>query len=89
MEAEPIITVRNAVRHFGEGAGRVVPVDGVDLTLRAGELLTLGGPSGSGKSTLLHLLTGFDRCDEGTVAWAGVDEATPPPWSPRRSGHLP
>jgi putative ABC transport system ATP-binding protein len=81
-------------RHFGDGAARVVPVDGVDLELRTHELAMLTGPSGSGKSTLLHLLTGFDTCDEGTVRWAGVAPGSPPPWAivgivPQSLGLLP
>ena len=78
---------------FGSGAGRVVPIDGVDLLISRGELVVLTGPSGSGKSTLLQMLAGFQQPDEGRVQWAGC-AAGPPPWDvvavvPQSLGLLP
>jgi putative ABC transport system ATP-binding protein len=46
---------------------------GVDLAVRAGELVSIEGPSGSGKSTLLHLLGGLDRDYQGEVRVFGRD----------------
>lgn len=48
--------------------GGVSVLRGVDLTVSAGELVTLSGPSGSGKTALLSLLCGFDSPDRGSVA---------------------
>ncbi|MEU0628118.1 ABC transporter ATP-binding protein [Streptomyces sp. NPDC005989] len=61
--AESAVRVRGLTRSFD---GRAV-VDGLDLTLRAGEFTALLGRSGCGKSTLLRVLAGLDREIEGTV----------------------
>ena len=53
--------------------GRTIAVDGVDLTVRDGELLTLLGPSGCGKSTLLRIVAGLSEPDAGIVRLDGVD----------------
>jgi sulfate transport system ATP-binding protein len=50
-------------------------LNGVNLTVRDGELLALLGPSGSGKTTLLRLIAGLDQPDAGSIA-IGDDDAT-------------
>ncbi|MEU1228260.1 ABC transporter ATP-binding protein [Streptomyces sp. NPDC005828] len=57
------VTVQGLTRSFD---GRPV-VDGLDLTLRAGQFTALLGHSGCGKSTLLRILAGLDREVSGTV----------------------
>jgi putative spermidine/putrescine transport system ATP-binding protein len=60
--------------------GDVVALDGVDLTINAGEFFTMLGPSGSGKTTLLRVIAGFERPDAGTVELQGTDVTRQPPY---------
>ena len=66
------VIVAQAVRKAYREADRSVEVlKGIDLTVRAGELLAVVGASGSGKSTLLQVLGGLDSIDQGEVTVAG------------------
>src|SRR5580698_466092 len=67
----PLPAARALCKDYGRGAGLVRAVDGVDLTVAAGETLAVMGPSGCGKSTLLHLLGGLDRPSAGEVWLSG------------------
>ncbi len=53
------------------GGGRLDVLNGIDLTVRAGEFVTLMGPSGSGKSTLLNIIGGLIPSTGGTVVVNG------------------
>ena len=57
--------------------GAVVALDGIDLDVRTGEMLTLLGPSGCGKTTLLRLVAGLEEPDGGTIEIAGRRVAGP------------
>jgi len=60
-------------RHFFATAdGPMQATDRVDLTIRAGEFVTLVGPSGCGKTTLLKALAGFIKPSEGTILCDGA-----------------
>ena len=67
--AIPVLETRGLSKHYDE----IAAVDGVDLTVAAGEVVGLLGPNGSGKSTLLNLVMGFIRPTSGTVTIAGHD----------------
>ena len=65
--AAPVFVVHGLTKVYGEGDVAVHALRGVDLELRAGELLVLLGASGSGKSTLLNILGGLDVPTDGFV----------------------
>src|SRR5262249_13065210 len=68
-----LIKTTDLRKHYGEGAARRAALDGVDLSVETGELVTILGPSGSGKSTLLAILGGLDLDYEGQVSLFGQD----------------
>ncbi len=73
-----VVVAQGLVREFAVGDERIRAVDGVDITVAAGELLMVLGRSGAGKTTLLSLVGGLDRPDAGSVVVSGerVDQLT-------------
>ena len=61
------ITLKNAVKKYGEGESLVYALDHANLEINQGEICVILGPSGSGKSTLLNMLGGLDHLDEGEI----------------------
>jgi putative ABC transport system ATP-binding protein len=67
-----MLELRDLVKHYRVGEDEPVrAVDGVSMSVAAGELVALYGPSGSGKTTLLMLIAGLLRPDSGEVFVGG------------------
>ena len=67
MKSENIIELKNISISFGEQK----VLDGIDLSIRDGEFVTLLGPSGCGKTTTLRIIGGFEEADCGDVFFEG------------------
>lgn len=67
LATSPALSVRGLTKRFGD---RVV-LDGFDLDVHAGEVVSVLGANGSGKSTMLRCLSGLTRFDAGSVRVAG------------------
>jgi L-arabinose transport system ATP-binding protein len=65
--APPLLTLRNVSKRFGV----VQALAGVDLDVRAGEVLALVGENGAGKSTMMRIVEGVVPPDSGTLAFDG------------------
>lgn len=66
-DGTPVLDVRELAAHYGSHRA----VDGLSLTVKRGEFVTLLGPSGCGKTTALRCVAGLHRISGGTIAIAG------------------
>src|SRR5690606_4672784 len=73
MQAPALLELHDVKRLYANGENIVRALDGVSLTIRAGEFVAIMGPSGSGKSTLMNILGCLDRPTSGTYRVAGHD----------------
>ncbi len=73
--AEPLIQVQSVVKNYTRDTQVLTVLDGLSLTVDAGDFVALMGPSGSGKTTLLNLIAGIDRPTSGRVP-VGADEVS-------------
>jgi ABC-2 type transport system ATP-binding protein len=72
MNNTDVVTVRGLRKRYG---GRTV-VDGLDLDVRAGEIVGLIGANGAGKTTTVECIQGLRRPDSGTLRVFGLDPVT-------------
>lgn len=75
-----VLSLSGIKKSYQTAEANIPVLNGVDLSLEAGESLALTGESGSGKSTLLHLAGGLDLPDSGIITVGGrkitdLDEA--------------
>ena len=68
-----MVICENLVKIYKTADIEVVALQGLDLTVEAGELMAIIGNSGSGKSTLLNMLGGLDRPSAGKLWVDGKD----------------
>jgi len=80
----PALQLRSLRKAFGRPA-----VDGVDLSVRRGELYALLGPNGAGKTTTLRMVTGLLAPDEGQIEVLGIDLASNPGAAKQKMAYLP
>jgi predicted ABC-type transport system involved in lysophospholipase L1 biosynthesis ATPase subunit len=69
--SDAILQARDLSKTYLSGDKTLGVLAGVDLSVVAGESVSIRGESGSGKSTLLNLLAGLDRPDSGELFWDG------------------
>lgn len=67
-----MIEIKNIKKSYGE----LNVLQGIDLTIREKEIVTIVGASGAGKSTLLHILGTLDRPDNGELLFDNINIAT-------------
>src|SRR5258708_7178144 len=79
---EPVVALRGA----GKTYGPITALHGVDLELRAGEVMCLAGENGAGKSTLIKILTGAIKRDSGEYVIDGSDVGNPSPSQAKEAG---
>jgi len=84
-----MIEIQNVNKYYPLGQGRLHVLKGIDLSVKAGEMVAVMGSSGSGKSTLLNILGLLDSYDSGTYRLDGevigkMDET----WAARHRNRL-
>jgi lipoprotein-releasing system ATP-binding protein len=71
--SDPLVSVRNVSKAFDHEGHSLEVLQGIDLDIGRGEMVTIVGPSGAGKSTLLHLIGTLDLPTTGQIFYDGQD----------------
>jgi len=73
MEDKVILEAENLKKYYRRGSEVVKALDGVDLEIKGGEIVSIVGPSGSGKTTLMNLIGCLDKATEGALKIGNTD----------------
>jgi len=73
VRSEEAVVCRNLIKAYDTPSGSVPALRGIDLTVKAHEVLFLVGPSGCGKTTLISIVAGVLRRDAGQCCIFGAD----------------
>ena len=76
--ADVLMEVRDVCKSFANDGVQNHVLNGVGLSVGAGDFVAVMGSSGSGKSTLLYAISGMDRATSGSVLYGGEDLAKMP-----------
>ena len=68
-----ILEAKDLIKSYVNGNNKLKVLDGIDIKLEEGKIVTIMGKSGSGKSTLLNILSTLDSTDEGMIFINGND----------------
>ena len=73
VDTQPVIEVIDAIKRYGVGDASIFALDGVSLSINAGEYVAIMGPSGSGKSTLMNIIGALDIMTSGKYFLDGIE----------------
>src|SRR3954466_12387988 len=82
VKAQNILAAQQLVKIYGGRSG----VNGVDLSVNAGEIVGLLGPNGAGKTTTFYMIVGLVRPNSGQVIFSGTDVTNYPMYKRARLG---
>lgn len=68
-----VLTCEGLTKYYEDAGGKLAVLNGVNLSIAAGQMIAIVGVSGSGKSTLLHCIGALDAFHEGRVLWGDED----------------
>lgn len=84
------VTVENLRKTFkGPDGSEIAAIDGISMSVRAGELTALVGPDGAGKTTLMRMMAGLLKPDAGALHVLGIDVAADPQSVQDRISYMP
>jgi putative ABC transport system ATP-binding protein len=72
MMDAPLIAFRDVSKVYGRGEATIHALDHINLSITAGEFVSIMGPSGSGKSTAMNIIGGLDMPSSGEYVFQGI-----------------